>query len=76
MPSRDHTVARLGELRGRYPIQHAVRPMVIIVHPPAIHNISRLGQVQEQLAVETFITQLAIERFNVSVLPRAARFDE
>ena len=50
--------------------------MVIVVHPPAIHNVPSLGQAQEQLAVEAFIPQFAVEALDVPVLPRASWFDE
>jgi hypothetical protein len=35
--------------------------MVIIVHPPAIHNVSCLDKVQEQLTVEALVPQFAVE---------------
>jgi len=50
--------------------------MVIVIQPPPIHNVSRLGQAQEQLAVEAFIPQLAVEALDIAILPRAAWFDE
>ena len=32
------------EVSRRHPIQSAVRPMVIVIHPPSVHNISSLGE--------------------------------
>ena len=49
---------------------------MIIIQPPAIHNVPCLGQVQEQLAIEAFIPKLAVEALHVSILPGTARFDE
>ncbi len=46
--------------------------MVIVIHPPSIHNVSRFGQAQEQFAVEALIPQLAVEALDVPVLPWAA----
>jgi len=44
-------------------------------NPPAI-DPQRLGQAEEQLAVEAFVPQLAIEALHGPVLPRRARLDE
>jgi len=43
-----------GGPRGRYSIQAqaTVRPVVIMIHPPALHNVFCLIYMQEQLAVE------------------------
>jgi len=46
-------------------------PVVIVIQWSAIHNVSSLGQAQEQLAVEALIPQLAVEALHVPVLPRA-----
>jgi hypothetical protein len=50
--------------------------MVIIVQPPAIHNVSRLSQAEEQFAIEAFISKLAIEALDVAVFPGTARLYE
>ena len=49
---------------------------MIVVHPPPIHNVPRLRQVQQQLTIQAFITQLPVEAFDIPVLPRTARLDE
>ena len=64
------------ELRRRLPAQTAVRPMMIIIHSPSIHNILRLRPAKEQLAVEAFVAQFAIEALDVAILPRTARRNE
>jgi hypothetical protein len=50
--------------------------MVIVIHLPAIHNVSPLSQAEEQFAVEAFVPQLAVEALNVPILPRGTGFDE
>jgi len=49
---------------------------MIIVKPPAIHNISRLGQAQEQFTIQTLISKFTIEALNISIFPRAAWLDK
>ena len=61
-----------GQRRRRHPIQSAVRPTVIVIQPPAISNIPRLREAQEQLAVQALAPQCAVERLDVPVLPRGA----
>ena len=53
-----------------------MRPVVIVIHSPSIHNVPRFSQAQEQLAVEALISQFAVEALHVAVFPRAARLDE
>ena len=53
-----------------------MRPVVIVIHLPAIHNTSRLSQAEEQLAVKALVPKLAVEALDVAVLPRAALLDE
>src|ERR1039457_4057197 len=62
--------------RTRHPLQHAMRPVMIVIQPPAIHNIPRLGQIQKELAIEAFISKLAVEALHVPVLPGTARLYE
>ena len=50
--------------------------MMIIIHSPSIHNILRLSPAKEQLAVEAFVAQFAIEALDVAILPRTARRNE
>jgi hypothetical protein len=49
--------------------------LAIIIHPLAIHNISQLINVQEQLSNEQFISESAVERLDIAILPRTARSD-
>jgi len=46
--------------------------MVIVIQPPAISNMPRLREAQEQLAVQALAPQCAVERLDVPVLPRGA----
>jgi hypothetical protein len=50
-----------------------MRPLGIVPMPPPVHNISRVGKAQKQLAVQTFIPQPAIKRFNIAILPWTTR---
>ncbi len=47
----------------------------IIVPSPAFDEHLRLFECVENLPIEQLVPQLAIERFNVTILPRAARFN-
>ena len=49
---------------------------MIVIQPPPIHNVSRLGHAQEQFAIEAFIPQLAVEALYVGVLGRLARLNQ
>jgi hypothetical protein len=53
----------------------AVRPHLIIVFAPILDQIPSLSPLVEELAVEQFITQLAIERFVVAIFPGTAGLD-
>ena len=46
-------------------------PPVVIVDPPLVENDPSLGQVQEQLPFEQFVSKPAVEDLHVTVLPRA-----
>jgi hypothetical protein len=52
-----------------------VRPYRIVFPPPALYQDLGLLQGVENLPVEQLITQLSIEAFDVTVLPRTARFN-
>ena len=56
--------------------QRAVRPIVIIIHPPAIHSIPQLVDMKEQLTVEQFIPQRAVEGLDTPILPWTTRSNE
>ena len=53
-----------------------MRPVMIVIHPPSINNVSRLGKAQEQFTVQAFIPQLTVKALNISILPRTSRLDE
>jgi hypothetical protein len=44
---------------------------VIIIYLPPVSNISRLIDVHERLPVQQLVTQLTVERLDISVLPEA-----
>ena len=50
-------------------IQSAVRPLVIVIHPSAICNISQLINTQKRLSIKQFISEPAVERPYLLVLP-------
>ena len=52
-----------------------MRPPGIVLNPPLFNDDLGFAQRIEDLAVQAFIAQLAIETFAVAILPGAARFD-
>jgi len=44
-------------------------PIVIVIHPLAIRNISQLINTQKQLSIGQFISEPAVERLNITILP-------
>ena len=52
--------------------QTDVPPVVIIIHPPAVRNISQLINAQEQLSIKQFISESAVERLGITILPGVA----
>ena len=53
----------------------AVWSQVIVVVTPRLDGRARFGEGEEDVLVEAFVTQPAVERFDESVLHRLARFD-
>src|SRR5664280_477313 len=53
-----------------------MRPQAVVEPPPARDDDLRLLERVEELTVQQFVTQLAVERFDVAVLPGAAGLDE
>ena len=51
-------------------------PPLIVVLPPGLHDLARIGQAQEPVLVEAFVAQPAVEALAVGVLDRLARVDE
>src|SRR5271169_5746130 len=55
--------------------QRRMRPYRVVVHSPLFDHHLGLLQRIEDLAIQAFISQLAVEAFTVPVLPGTARFD-
>ncbi len=53
-----------------------MRPFLVVVLAPCFDNDPCLLQAVEDLAVEQFVPELAVEALAVAVLPRAARLNE
>ena len=49
---------------------------LVVLVSPGFREVSRLGQAREFLEVEKLIAELAVERLDVRVLPRASGLDE
>src|SRR6516225_4698886 len=63
-------------LRCRWPVaERRMRSHRVVVHSPPLDYHLRLLQRVEDLALQTFIAQLAIEAFAVAIFPRTARLD-
>ena len=67
-----HSPALLGIGRRGLIVQTAVRSVVIIVHPPAFHNIFQFGQIQKQFTIQQLISYTGVERFNIAIFPGTA----
>jgi hypothetical protein len=52
-----------------------VRADGVEVTPPSLDHHLGFGQAEEHLAVEQFVSQLAVEALAVAILPRAAGLD-
>mgnify|MGYP003346125094 FL=1 len=57
------------------PVQARVRSHGIVVDPPCFDDPACFGQAAEQMFVETFVTQAAVEGFDEAVLRRFPRRD-
>ena len=53
-----------------------MRPTLIILPPPVLDHLLRFTPVCEGLPVQAFVSELAVEAFDVRILPRASRLDE
>ena len=49
---------------------------MVVVVAPAVELLARIGQTEEDLHVQAFVAQLAVETLNVAVPDRLARPDE
>ena len=61
---------------GRSIAERGVWALGVVVDAPALDHDLRLFQAVEDLAVEAFIPEFAVEGFAISVLPRTPWFDE
>jgi hypothetical protein len=64
--------ARSAEHRRRQPAQPAVRPYGVIVDAPSLDDSPTLGERGEDVFVEAFVAQPAVERFDEAALGRLA----
>jgi hypothetical protein len=51
-------------------------PDLVVVPSPELDGLSGAGNIGEPVLIEAFVTQLAVEAFDVAVLRRLARSDE
>ena len=64
-----------GELGRCQGAEAAVWSEVIVVVTPRFDGLARLSQGEEDVLVEAFVTEPAVERFDEGVLHRFARLD-
>ena len=64
------------ELLGRAVSERLVRPELVVVAPPIFDDQPRMGERSKLVLVEAFVSETAVERFDVGVLGRLARVDE
>lgn len=65
----------LGESLWRHAIEAGVGPNGVVVGTPVFDDRPRVGEVAEQMLVEAFVTEPAIEALNEPVLLLLARCD-
>ena len=65
-----------GELRRGLVVQGTMRPVVVVIKPPAIDDPPGVFQTEEQLAIQQFVPETAVEALDVAVFPRAALGDK
>ncbi len=53
-----------------------MRSNLIILHPSLLNQYLCLSQRDKYLTVEQFVSQLPVERLDISILPGAAGVDE
>ena len=49
--------------------------IVIVLVSPILNDGLGVSQIEEQIAIQTFLSELAVKALDVSILPRAARCD-
>jgi hypothetical protein len=60
---------------GQIP-QGAVWPVLVIIDPPCLDDLSDLVKAHEPILVQAFITELAVEALHVAIIHRFAGSDE
>ena len=64
-----------GKLRRGLVAQRTVRPPVVVLQSPGVGQVPGLGKVRELFSVGQLVSQAAVERFGVAVLPGRAWLD-
>src|SRR5215204_5067702 len=67
--------ARLPELRWRPIPQRTVRPDLVVLPLPLPPQHARLQHAPELLSLQELVSQFAVERLRIPVLPRRPRLD-
>jgi len=65
----------LSCLQGRTPLEGRIGPEGVVLPAPAVGQALSLGHRGEQLGVEEFVPEPAVEGFGKAVLPRGTRLD-
>jgi hypothetical protein len=63
------------ELGRREPVEARVRPVGVVVDPPFLDDLTSFVEICEQVFVQAFVAQPAVEAFNKTVLHRLAGRD-
>lgn len=50
-----------------------MRPILIVINPPLVNQLPRMGQVSKQMFVQTFIPKLTVETLDIAILRRFPR---
>ena len=72
---RTEAAAQPRQLRQGPIPQRTVRTPVVVLQSPSVGQVLGLGQTRELLQVGQLVSQPAVERLGVAVLPRRARLD-
>src|SRR5215212_1705352 len=73
---RFHSLVFSRELLRSFVSEGAVRTMLIVIVAVLLDECACLEQRGEDLAIEQFVTEAAVERLAIGILPGAARLDE
>jgi hypothetical protein len=64
------------ELLGCQVAQGAMWAHLVVIDPPAFNRLASVVQSEELVLVEAFLTEFAVEAFDIAVLDRATGSDE